>query len=120
MYNWEQFQTGAIALQQDYGAKDMVQTVTGRSNSVAGVNVLLAPIGIYLVFKKNYLTLPDELNVILNAIDDAGGKVFYWKFYQYMSYDLPEKDNMHTISITLYNQFKERVKNILDGGIIYK
>lgn len=85
---------------------------------------LLTKVGIEIrlqsvVFKKNYLTLPDELNVILNAIDDAGGKVFYWKFYQYMSYDLPEKDNMHTISITLYNQFKERVKNILDGRQIH-
>lgn len=85
---------------------------------------LLTKVGIEIrlqsvVFKKNYLSLPDELNVILNAIDDAGGKVFYWKFYQYMSYDLPEKDNMHTISITLYNQFKERVKNILDGRQIH-
>jgi sulfatase maturation enzyme AslB (radical SAM superfamily) len=68
-----------------------------------------------VVFKNNYLSLPEELTFILNTIEKAGGRVSYWKFYQYMSYDLPEKDNIHAIPITLYNQFKERVEKILDG-----
>jgi hypothetical protein len=53
LYNWHSYDTQAKILQDDLGTKDMVQTVTGRSNSVAGVNVLLFPMCIYLATSKH-------------------------------------------------------------------
>lgn len=68
-----------------------------------------------VVFQKNHLSLADEILFILDSITKAGGQVSYWKFYQYMSYDVPSKDNMHAIPIERYNQFKEKVSAILKG-----
>lgn len=43
LLSWNSFFTGAAILKKGLEVKDMVQTVTGRSNTVAGVNALLVP-----------------------------------------------------------------------------
>ena len=68
-----------------------------------------------VIFKKNHLSLPDESDFSLDSIEEAGGRVSYWKFYQYMSYDIPEKDSAHAIPIALYRQFRERVERTIKG-----
>jgi sulfatase maturation enzyme AslB (radical SAM superfamily) len=66
-----------------------------------------------VVFQKNYTNLLNEIPLILNAIGKAGGKIFHWKFFQYMSYDVPEKDNIHSIPIDLFIEFKNKASEIL-------
>jgi len=66
-----------------------------------------------VVFQKNYTKLLNEIPLILNAIGKAGGKIFHWKFFQYMSYDVPEKDNIHSIPIDLFMEFKNKTSEIL-------
>lgn len=66
-----------------------------------------------VVFQKNYTKLLNEMPLILNAIGKAGGKIFHWKFFQYMSYDVPEKDNVHSIPIDLFIEFKNKASEIL-------
>jgi len=66
-----------------------------------------------VVFQKNYIQLLSEIPLILNSIDKAGGKIFHWKFFQYMSYDMPEKDNLHSIPIDLFMEFKSKASEIL-------
>lgn len=66
-----------------------------------------------VIGQKNHLSLPDEVEFILNSVEKNGGKVSCWKFYQYMSYDAPEKDNFHSISMDLFNKFKETVNQRL-------
>ncbi len=71
-----------------------------------------------VVGEKNHLSLADEVAFILNSVEDGGGKVSCWKFYQYMSYDVPKLDSIHAISTDSYNQFKERVELVLkDRGV---
>lgn len=81
---------------------------------------LLSKVGVELklhsvIGTKNHLSLPDEVASILKAVEEAGAKVSCWKFYQYMSYDVPERDGLHAISEEQYEQFRKRVEPILDG-----
>jgi len=64
---------------------------------------------------KNHLSLPDEVTSIFEAIQNAGVQLSCWKFYQYMSYDMPEKDCMHSIPANLYEQFQTKVERALEG-----
>lgn len=64
---------------------------------------------------KNHLTLPDEVAFILDSIEEAGVQLACWKFYQYMSYDMPERDAMHAIPTDLYAQFQQKVERALQG-----
>lgn len=59
-----------------------------------------------VVNTKNHLLLPDEVAFILDSFENAGGKLSCWKFFQYMSYDDPERDKAHAISTELYEQFR--------------
>jgi len=68
-----------------------------------------------VIGKKNYMFLPNEVAFIIDSIENAGGIVSCWKFFQYMSYDVPKKDEMHSIPIYLYKQFKKRVQRVLEG-----
>lgn len=84
---------------------------------------LLAKNGIELklhsvVGQKNHLTLPDEVSSILDSMESVCKNLTCWKFYQYMSYDAPEKDRFHAIPADLYGQFKERVEKALAGRSI--
>lgn len=66
-----------------------------------------------VVFQKNYIQLLSEMPLILDEIKKEGGKIFHWKFFQYMSYDMPDKDKAHSIPIDLFNEFKNKASKIL-------
>lgn len=66
-----------------------------------------------VVGTKNHERLPDEVGLILDALEKEGVELTCWKFYQYMSYDSPECDQMHAISSELYQVFQQRVEQAL-------
>jgi sulfatase maturation enzyme AslB (radical SAM superfamily) len=68
-----------------------------------------------VISTKNHLILPNEVKFILDSLENIGGKLSCWKFYQYMSYDSPEKDKSHAISNKLYEQFKQSTEQSLHG-----
>lgn len=68
-----------------------------------------------VVGQKNHLLLPDEVQVILDAVEDGGVQPVCWKFYQYMSYDAPEKDRFHAIPSSYYQEFQGKVEKALKG-----
>lgn len=59
------------------------------------------------------MSLPDEVAFIVESIEKAQGHISCWKFYQYMSYDMPERDKFHAIPIDLYKSFQERTEQAL-------
>lgn len=108
------------------GAQDQFLTQIGRNNQkfsnyferIVRVCQSLAKMGIELklhsvVSAKNHEKLPEELSFILDAIEEGGGKVSKWKFYQYMSYDDPCTDSAHAISEETYLAFTEKAKQRL-------
>lgn len=110
------------------GAQDQFLTQIGRNNQkysryferITRLCKSLAERGIELklhsvISTKNHDVLPTELAMILNAIEEVGGKVSKWKFYQYMSYDDPCTDQAHAISKETYQQFKEAAVEALKG-----
>ncbi len=68
-----------------------------------------------VVGTKSHHALPDVVASIHDSILNAGGKISTWKFYQYMSYDVPERDTLHSISKEVYALFQERVERALEG-----
>ena len=72
-----------------------------------------------VIGKKNHLFLPNEVAFIIDSIENAGGIVSCWKFFQYMSYDVPKKDEMHSIPIDLYKKFKKHVQRVLEGREVH-
>lgn len=67
-----------------------------------------------VISQKNHMTLPNDVESIIHSIVDAKGKVDSWKFYQYMSYDAPEKDDAHAIASEIYKQFEEKTRKALE------
>ncbi len=103
-------------------------TQIGRTNrkfndyytNVLKVCALLAQKNIQLklhsvVGMKNYTLLPQEVAPILDAVLGTGIHPICWKFYQYMSYDAPEKDQLHAVAESLYQNFQEQVEKALEG-----
>lgn len=85
---------------------------------------LLAEHGITLklhsvISQKNHLALSDEVAGIADAFHAAGGKVDTWKFFQYMSYDAPEKDDVHAISKDQYQDFRRQTEQALSATDIH-
>lgn len=79
---------------------------------------LLSKAGIEVKFHsvistKNHELLPTQVKDIVNSLEEAGGELSYWKFYQYMSYDDPQKDNAHSIPSEIYERFKEKTQDAL-------
>lgn len=68
-----------------------------------------------VVGQLNHEILPNEVKEIWDHIEKNKGPVDYWKFYQYMSYDMPSKDAAHTISPTAYSYFQQKVEKALAG-----
>lgn len=68
-----------------------------------------------VISQKNHSFLPDEVVSILNGIEKESGQVSSWKFYQYMSYDAPDRDIAHAIPADTYQSFQERVEQALEG-----
>lgn len=107
-------------------AKDQLLTEIGRNNkkfdryyeNAIRVCHLLSTKGIRLklhsvIGTKNHLSLPDEVVSILDSLENVGVQLSCWKFYQYMSYDVPERDRMHAIPSDLYDQFQKKVQSAL-------
>lgn len=110
------------------GAQDQFLTQIGRNNQkftqyfdrIIRVCSQLSKRGVKLklhsvISQKNHETLPNEVETILNAIEDAGGVISKWKFYQYMSYDDPTRDLSHAIPADVYQAFKTKVEKTLKG-----
>lgn len=110
------------------GIKNSFLTEIGRNHRghnnyfihIVNVCSLLSKKGIEIklhsvIGKKNYLFLADELPLIFDAVKEAGGRISYWKFFKYMSYDAPERDHIHAISDDLYHHFKELAQQALKG-----
>lgn len=108
------------------GAQDQFLTQIGRNNQkfsnyfnrIVHVCKSFAQLGIELklhsvVNAKNHERLPDELVFILDAIEQVGGRVSKWKFYQYMSYDNLCIDKAHAISQEAYFTFTQKAKERL-------
>lgn len=68
-----------------------------------------------VVGQKNHVVLADEVASILDGVEAVGGVLSCWKFYQYMSYDAPERDQLHAISSALYQRFQNKVEQALQG-----
>lgn len=68
-----------------------------------------------VIGQKNQAFLPEELPLIYDAVRDAGGHISKWKFFQYMSYDAPDCDEMHAINSELYDTFKHKAEISLSG-----
>ena len=66
-----------------------------------------------VVSTKTINTLSIEVKQILDAIVNKAGKVDSWKFYQYMSYDMPKVDKVHRVSKDAYLEFCENTQKIL-------
>lgn len=89
-------------------------------DNIVRVCSLIAKQGIELklhsvVGQKNHLILPGEVRSILDAVEQGGAYPVCWKFYQYMSYDAPERDRFHAIPSSSYETFKETVEKALKG-----
>jgi len=103
-------------------------TMIGRNNrkfnnyyeNAIRVCSLLAKKGIQIklhsvIGTKNHLSLPDEVAIILDTLEAADVTLSCWKFYQYMSYDVPERDTMHAIPANIYTPFQKKVEAALEG-----
>jgi len=108
------------------GAQDNFLTQIGRNNQkfnqyfnqIVEVCSALTKKGIEVklhsvISQKNHLFLADELEFILTSIEKAGGRIAKWKFFQYMSYDAPEKDQAHSVSREVYQNFMLRAEKAL-------
>ena len=65
-----------------------------------------------VVGKMNHLTLPDQVPEIWTRVMQSGVQIKKWKFYQYMSYDEPKRDERHSINIDQFNNFESRIRDI--------
>jgi MoaA/NifB/PqqE/SkfB family radical SAM enzyme len=82
---------------------------------VVDVMHLLAERGIPLkihsvVGKMNHQTLPEQIPEIWKSVVNSGVEIKKWKFYQYMSYDDPERDKRHIISFKEFEQFISKIE----------
>jgi MoaA/NifB/PqqE/SkfB family radical SAM enzyme len=68
-----------------------------------------------VVGEKNHLQLSGEVSAILDDLEKREVQLTAWKFYQYMSYDMPERDQLHSILKGSYEQFQKRVEDALEG-----
>lgn len=68
-----------------------------------------------VISTKNHELLPTQVSNIISSFEEAGEELTCWKFYQYMSYDDPKKDNAHLIPSNVYERFKERTQDALKG-----
>lgn len=68
-----------------------------------------------VISQKNHLQLADEVKMIYDSIINGGGEIQSWKFFQYMSYDVPDKDLAHAVSDNVYESFVQKTKSNLSG-----
>lgn len=89
---------------------DHIVTVCGLL-SARGIEIKLHSV----IGKKNNQLLAKELPIIFDAVESVGAHISCWKFFQYMSYDAPERDQIHAISADAYNLFKQQAEQALKG-----
>jgi sulfatase maturation enzyme AslB (radical SAM superfamily) len=107
-------------------SRDETLTVLGRNTgryhnyfqSAVDVCSRLASRGIAVklhsvVGQATWRHLPDEVGPILDAIMQRGGRVSQWKFYQYMSYDAPDRDGANAITTSCFQAAAERIQKAL-------
>ncbi len=66
-----------------------------------------------VVGRLNHQRLPSELPLILERVLQRGATVESWKFYQYMSYDVPEVDQRHAIPDAQFAQARSAIEAAL-------
>jgi hypothetical protein len=64
----------------------------------------------------NHDRIGDEVRAIYDAVVARGGRVSKWKFYQYMSYDDPARDEAHRIPPEAFARAAERIARALEGA----
>lgn len=62
-----------------------------------------------VVSRLNISELPFEVEKILGALKNQEINLVGWKFFQYMSYDVPETDSRHRISTHEYNALVDKI-----------
>jgi sulfatase maturation enzyme AslB (radical SAM superfamily) len=78
------------------------------------------PITIHTVVSKmNCDNIVKELPEIILKLQNENISVHKWKFYQYMSYDVTEVDNKHTISRQLFKEIKSQAIELLNQHGIF-
>lgn len=85
-------------------AADVVARLSSR-----GVRVKLHTV----VGNLNHDRIGGEARDIWEAVTAGGGHVEKWKFYQYMSYDDPARDQRHSIPIPAFQRTAEQVAEAL-------
>ncbi len=80
--------------------------------SQRGVHVKLHSV----VERLNHARLADEVRAILDAVLARGGVLQKWKFYQYMSYDEPARDDAHSVRREQFARARERIIRALEGS----
>ena len=73
------------------------------------------PIKLHSVINAiNAETIGEEVSSILQDVKKANPLLQSWKFFQYMSYDNPDKDSLHKISNEEFNRICERIHEKLN------
>lgn len=95
------------------GIEDYYSHIVHLSKNLTDNNIIFKLHSV--ISQKNHLTLPQEVKQIVENITNYNGKISCWKFFQYMSYDSPEKDNIHAISSDNFEMFTKKTRDILNG-----
>jgi molybdenum cofactor biosynthesis enzyme MoaA len=67
-----------------------------------------------VVGSMNVDGLAEDVEDIFQAVQTSGGNPSGWKFYQYMSYDQPVKDQTHAIADSVFTACAEEITLRLD------
>lgn len=105
---------------------DFVLQKIGRTNKMNGSFFKKAVASIQLLYKYNikvklhtvvsalnYDYIVNEVCTIYSIVKKANPMLKKWKFFQYMSYDNPEKDMRHSISVESFNTISSEISRFL-------
>jgi sulfatase maturation enzyme AslB (radical SAM superfamily) len=68
-----------------------------------------------VVASFNISSIAKDAPIILDSVERNGGRVSKWKFYQYMSYDDPDRDAAHVVRPDDYSRASREIARGLDG-----
>lgn len=68
-----------------------------------------------VVSQQNVRTIGAEVPEILERLARGGARVAAWKFYQYMSYDDPERDVAHRVAEEVFADIESTIRGHLQG-----
>jgi MoaA/NifB/PqqE/SkfB family radical SAM enzyme len=75
-----------------------------------GIEVMMHTV----ISKINVKRISDEVIPIYNDLRQSGSKISKWKFYQYMSYDVEDVDERHSIPFEMYIAKSKEIKEKLN------